>query len=80
MKYSNTKSIEGLGVNISSVFQFKGLENDIVILLVPNYKSLETTYIRNPLNLIYVGVSRAKYLLYLVGNKEIKKLINWDKS
>ena len=66
MKYSNTKSIEGIEVNISSVFQFKGLENDIVILLVPNYKSLETTYIRNPLHLIYVGVSRAKYLLYLV--------------
>ena len=80
MKYSNTKSIEGLGVNISSVFQFKGLENDIVILLVPNYKSLEATYIRNPLNLIYVGVSRAKYLLYVIGNEEIKKLINWDKS
>ena len=79
-KYSNTKSIEGLGVTISSIFQFKGLENDIVILLVPNYQSLEATYIRNPLNLVYVGISRAKYLLYVIGSKEVKKIINWDKS
>ena len=79
-KYSNTKSIEGLGVNVSSVFQFKGLENDIVVLLIPNFQSLEATYTRNPLNLVYVGISRAKYLLYVVGSGEIKKLINWDKS
>ena len=79
-KYSNTKSVEGLGVTVSSVFQFKGLENDIIIFLVPDYKSLEATYIRNPLNLVYVGISRAKYLLYVIGSKEVKKLINWDKS
>ena len=79
-KYSNTKSIEGLGVNVSSVFQFKGLENDIVVLLIPNFQSLEATYTRNPLNLVYVGISRAKYLLYVVGSGEVKKLINWDKS
>ena len=79
-KYSNTKSIEGLGVNISSVFQFKGLENDIVVLIIPNFQSLEATYTRNPLNLVYVGISRAKYLLYVVGSGEVKKLINWDKS
>ena len=75
-KYSNTKSIEGLGVNISSVFQFKGLETDIVVLLIPNFQSLEATYTRNPLNLVYVGISRAEYLLYVVGSGEVKKLIN----
>lgn len=79
-KYSNTKSIEGLGVNVSSVFQFKGLENDIVILVIPSFNSLEATYIRNPLNLVYVGISRAKYLLYFIGSKELKTTINWDKS
>jgi len=80
LKYSNTKSIEGLGVGVSSVFKFKGLENDIVIFLIPNVSSLEAKYVRNPLNLVYVGISRAKFLLFLIGNKEIKNQINWNKS
>ena len=79
-KYNDTKSIEGLGVEVSSVFRFKGLENEIVIFLIPNFASLEASYTRNPLNLVYVGISRAKFLLYLIGNKEVKNKINWDKN
>lgn len=78
-KYSNSKSIDGLGVEVSSVFQFKGLENDIVIFLTPHFNTLVTSYVRNPLNLVYVGISRAKYLLYFIGDKEVRKKINWNK-
>ena len=79
MKYSNTKSFEGLGVNISSVFQFKGLENDIIIMLIPNWEALEAEYILQPLSLAYVGFSRAKTKLYVIGDKKVKQAINWKK-
>ncbi len=79
-KYSNTKSIQGLGVDISSVYRFKGLENDVVIFLVPDENTLKATYIRNPLNLIYVGMTRAKFLLYVLGSTSIKNKVNWEKS
>ena len=37
------KSIQGLGVDISSVYRFKGLENDVVIFLVPDENTLKAT-------------------------------------
>ncbi len=78
-EFSEGKSIESLGINISSIFQFKGLENEVVIIVIPNLESLEETYVLNPLGLAYVGFSRAKSLLYVVCDKKVQDKTNWYK-
>ena len=71
------KSIESSKVNISAIYKFKGLENEVVILVIPNLKSLEASYTRSPLALAYVGFTRAKSLLYIISDKEVAKLTKW---
>ena len=71
------KSIESSKVNISAIYKFKGLENEVVILVIPNLKSLEASYTRSPLGLAYVGFTRAKSLLYIISDKEVAKLTKW---
>ena len=57
--------------------KFKGLENEVVILVIPNLKSLEASYTRSPLGLAYVGFTIAKSLLYIISDKEVAKLTKW---
>ena len=78
-KYDEESSIESKKINVSSVYKYKGLENDIVIVVIPNWDSLNADYILQPLSLAYVGFSRAKAKLYVIGDKKIQKEINWNK-
>ena len=59
-KYDEESSIESKKINVSSVYKYKGLENDIVIVVIPNWDSLNAEYTIQPLSLAYVGFSRAK--------------------
>ena len=78
-QYDDTSSIESKKINVSSVYKYKGLENDIIIMLIPNWEALEAEYILQPLSLTYVGFSRAKTKLYVIGDKKVKQAINWKK-
>ena len=78
-KYDEESSIESKKINVSSVYKYKGLENDIVIVVIPSWDSLNADYILQPLSLAYVGFSRAKTKLYVIGDKKIQKEINWNK-
>ena len=78
-KYDEESSIESRKINVSSVYKYKGLENDIVIVIIPSWDSLNADYILQPLSLAYVGFSRAKTKLYVIGDKKIQKEINWNK-
>ena len=78
-KYDEKSSIESLKVHVSSVYKYKGLENDIVIVVIPNWDTLIAEYTLQPLSLAYVGFSRAKTKLYVIGDKKIQKEINWSK-
>mgnify|MGYP001273570299 FL=1 len=78
-KYDEKSSIESKKINVSSVYKYKGLENDIVVVVIPSWDSLKADYILQPLSLAYVGFSRAKTKLYVIGDKKIQKEINWNK-
>jgi DNA polymerase III delta prime subunit len=78
-KYDEESSIESQKVNVSSVYKYKGLENDIVIVVIPSWDALNAEYTLQPLSLAYVGFSRAKTKLYVIGDKKIQKEINWNK-
>jgi hypothetical protein len=78
-KFDDESSIESKKINVTSVYKYKGLENDIVIVIIPSWDSLNAEYILQPLSLAYVGFSRAKTKLYVIGDKKIKKEINWNK-
>jgi|TARA_Y100000389_G_scaffold198405_1_gene234849 hypothetical protein len=78
-KYDEESSIESKKVNVSSIYKYKGLESDIVIVVIPSWDALNAEYILQPLSLAYVGFSRAKTKLYVIGGKNIQKEINWNK-
>lgn len=51
-------------ISLYSIASFKGLESDGVILYIPSYRAnLEAD--------LYVGISRAKYMLYIVTDKSV---------
>jgi superfamily I DNA and/or RNA helicase len=52
------------GILIETVHRFKGLEKAVIILWVG-----ETTMTQSNAEVLYVGTSRAKSLLYVVGSK-----------
>ncbi|MDB4604164.1 NERD domain-containing protein [Acidimicrobiia bacterium] len=76
--FDDKSSIESKKINVTSVSKYKGLENDIVIMVIPSWKALNAEYILQPLSLMYVGFSRAKTKLYVIGDKKIQKAINWN--
>ena len=76
--FDDKSSIESKKINVSSVSKYKGLENDIVIMVIPSWEALNAEYILQPLSLMYVGFSRAKTKLYVIGDKKIQKAINWN--
>ena len=61
-------------VRLESVRRFKGLEADAVILLMPGEVTEETK------RLAYVGMSRARALLIVIGPEEVKTAIDWPSS
>jgi|TARA_B100001093_G_C26854571_1_gene1026795 Cdc6-like AAA superfamily ATPase len=78
-KYKANQKIGGIkDLNIESIYKYKGLESEVVILLIPNLESLESENTSDIKSLIYVGMSRATSFLIVIGDKEIKKLSNWD--
>jgi len=62
---------------VESISRFKGLESDVVIVVFPSLEGIQQHYINSTLALVYVGLSRAKSKLYLIGNREIQELCNW---
>ena len=64
-------------VTITSISRFKGLESDIVVLVVPNLDELEAPYVSNPKTLLYVGLSRAKVNLFFLCGTEVSNFSNW---
>ena len=78
-KFDEESSIESQKVKVSSVYKYKGLENDIVIVIIPSWDALNAEYTLQPLSLAYVGFSRAKTKLYVIGDEKIQKEINWNR-
>lgn len=65
--------LNGNGIAVETVSRFKGLERDIVIL---TFTDQVTAMERSAL--IYVGLSRAKAALYVVGSSTVRSWIGWD--
>ena len=63
----------GGGITVETVQRFKGLENDAVILALDGDRTQDDLAA-----LAYVGLSRARAVLYVIGTAAIKKAINWD--
>ena len=63
---------------VESISRFKGLESDTVIVVFPSLDGVEKNYINSNLALAYVGLSRAKSSLFLICNREVQKLCNWN--
>jgi hypothetical protein len=55
-------------ITYDSVYRYKGLENDVVIIINLSNKS-------NNIELLYTALSRAKIMLYVVDNSNIIKLL-----
>jgi len=77
--YKPNQKVGGIkGINIESIYKFKGLEKEVVVMVIPNVESLESDTTSDIKSLIYVGMSRATTLLIVIGDEEVKKLANWD--
>tara|TARA_B100000609_G_C17119730_1_gene384268 strand:- start:72 stop:944 length:873 start_codon:yes stop_codon:yes gene_type:complete len=63
---------------VESISRFKGLESDTVIVVFPSLDGIKKNYINSNLALAYVGLSRAKSSLFLICNREVQKLCNWN--
>ncbi len=61
-------------VRLETVGRFKGLESDAVILLIPGEVTKDTR------RLAYVGMSRAKAILIVIGSEEAEGEIDWPGS
>lgn len=59
------------GVPVESISRFKGLDAAAVVLVLEEH--------RGPANQAqaYIGISRARSLLVVIGSKETKKAVNW---
>ena len=78
-RYKENKKIGGIGsINIESIYKFKGLESEVIVLLAPNIESLKSENTSDIKSLMYVGMSRATTYLIVIGNQEVKELMNWD--
>jgi len=66
----------GRGIAVETIGRFKGMESDAVVLV------LESDHRTNQeeVALAYVGISRARTLLSVVGSQSIQSRINWLKN
>ena len=60
------------GITIETVDRFRGLESDVVVLLVDEVGSAEARA------RAYIGMSRARVLLLLAGPKSAKQALGWS--
>jgi hypothetical protein len=65
-------ALDGHGIPVETVYRFKGLERDVVILALSD--AATTEHLRA---VAYVGLSRAKVGLYVVANRQIRDAIAW---
>ena len=65
-------------IQIESIHKFKGLESEVVVMILPSVESLESETTKDTKSLIYVGMSRATSLLIIIGDQEVKALANWS--
>jgi superfamily I DNA/RNA helicase len=75
LQFSPRSADEALddGIVVESVHRFKGLESDVVILVLSGAMA-------NDPALAYVGMSRAKLLLTVVGGEATRKSLQWDEA
>ena len=78
-EYKPNQKIGGVrDIRIESIYKYKGLESEIVVMVIPNIESLESENTSDIKSLLYVGMSRATSMLIVISNKEVKKLANWS--
>ncbi|TLP78710.1 DUF2075 domain-containing protein [Pseudomonas nitroreducens] len=65
-------TLNGVGIAVETVHKFKGLESDAVVLAVTNKSSAD-----NLSELAYVGYSRAKASLHVIGESSLKDSLFW---
>ena len=61
----------GKGITVETVHRFKGLESDAVVLVLTEMND------RADRVLAYVGMSRARVVLFVLGTSEVKEALNW---
>jgi hypothetical protein len=66
--------INASGVTVDTIHRFKGLESDAVIVML---HEMDVEEIRR---LAYVGMSRARAVLHVVGSAAVRAKLNWDGS
>jgi len=69
-------TLEGHGIPVETVYRFKGLERDVVILALTGETKNEDPK-EYPRAIAYVGMSRAKVGLYVIATRQIKNDIAW---
>lgn len=65
-------TLDGHGIPVETIYRFKGLERDVVILALSDASTSEDLRA-----VAYVGLSRAKVGLYVVASRKIKDAIAW---
>lgn len=68
-------SIDGVGVVVESVNRFKGLEADAVVLALTDADMDDVSRLKS---IAYVGMSRARVVLFVFGSEAIKRAIEWN--
>jgi superfamily I DNA/RNA helicase len=68
-------TLDGHGISVETVYRFKGLERDVVVLALSEVLNAATA--EDLRAVAYVGLSRAKVGLYVVANRQIKDAIGW---
>ncbi|MCO8624482.1 nuclease-related domain-containing DEAD/DEAH box helicase [Burkholderia multivorans] len=63
----------GYGIPVDSIYRFKGLEREVVVLALSDNLSGEEL-----MTFAYVGISRARIGLYVVGSRKVRDAILWD--
>lgn len=63
-----------VGVVVETVHRFKGLEADVVVLLLGGFAADEM----QARTLAYVGMSRARTMLVVIGPKSLRRTLGWD--
>ena len=62
------------GIVVESIAKFKGLEADCVVLALSDRASHDISKMRS---MLYVALSRAKVLLFVIASDEVRKALKW---
>jgi len=65
-------TLDGHGIPVETVYRFKGLERDVVVLALSDAATNEDLR-----TVAYVGLSRAKVGLYVIASRKVKDAIAW---